>query len=312
MKGLELSRSFYLACGKEMIETQFSEYADRIAVGLVGEGSECLGFDDEISTDHDFEPGFCLFITREDERKFGFPLERAYAKLPKEFNGFKRQPLSPVGGNRHGVIVIDDFYTKFLGAPSAPETAAEWLMIPSSALLCASDGEIFRDDLGAFSEVRNILKKGYPEDIRRKKLAANLIFMAQSGQYNFERCVKRGESGAAQLAVFDFVRHAISAAYLLGGAYEPFYKWAYRGMRDLPVLSELETPLTRLTVTGNTEAEATEKAALIEEVSQKVISELRSQNLSGCCEIALEGHAYSVQNGIRDVSLRNMHIMEGA
>lgn len=28
-----------------------------------------------------------------------------------------------------------------------------------------------------------------PEDVRRKKLAARLIFMAQSGQYNYSRCL---------------------------------------------------------------------------------------------------------------------------
>ena len=87
MKGLELSESYYNEYGKRMIEESFFEYADRIAVGLVGEGSECLGFDDDFSEDHDFEPGFCLFITEEDERKFGFKLERAYARLPKEFIG---------------------------------------------------------------------------------------------------------------------------------------------------------------------------------------------------------------------------------
>ena len=60
MKGIELARAFYEEYGKPMIERDFAEYSDRIAVGLVGRGSECYGFDDEISTDHDFEAGFCL------------------------------------------------------------------------------------------------------------------------------------------------------------------------------------------------------------------------------------------------------------
>ena len=66
MQGIELARRFYEACGIPMLTQQFSAVADRIAVGLVGEGSECLGFDDATSQDHDFEPGFCLFVTQAD------------------------------------------------------------------------------------------------------------------------------------------------------------------------------------------------------------------------------------------------------
>ena len=151
MKGLELAHRYYKEYGEEMIASLFPEYADRIAVGLAGEGSECLGFDDELSRDHDFEPGFCLWISAEDERLFGFRLGRAYSKLPKEFMGTVRQPLSPAGGNRHGVIVIEDFYGKYLGAPTAPDTLERWLYTPSATLRNASSGEVWRDDLGAFS-----------------------------------------------------------------------------------------------------------------------------------------------------------------
>ena len=54
MKGLELSRAYYEEYGKPMIDTQLAQYKPYLAAGLVGEGSECLGFDDELSTDHDF------------------------------------------------------------------------------------------------------------------------------------------------------------------------------------------------------------------------------------------------------------------
>ena len=46
VKGLELARAYYETYGKPMIEEKFPEYRDRIAAGLVGEGSECLGYDD--------------------------------------------------------------------------------------------------------------------------------------------------------------------------------------------------------------------------------------------------------------------------
>ena len=61
MKGLELSRSFYEGAGAPMLQERFPELLGRIAVGLAGEGSECFGFDDELSADHDFEPAFCLW-----------------------------------------------------------------------------------------------------------------------------------------------------------------------------------------------------------------------------------------------------------
>ena len=63
MQGLELSKRYFEEFGRPMLERDFGEYLDRIAIGLVGHGSECFGYDDEISTDHDFTPGFCLWIT---------------------------------------------------------------------------------------------------------------------------------------------------------------------------------------------------------------------------------------------------------
>ena len=57
MKGLELAKAYYEEYGKPMIEERFPEYAGRIAAGLVGEGSECLGYDDLWSTDHDLARG---------------------------------------------------------------------------------------------------------------------------------------------------------------------------------------------------------------------------------------------------------------
>lgn len=311
MKGLELCREYFDHYGRAMLE-EFPEIKDRIAVGLAGEGSECLGFDDELSRDHDFEPGFCLWLTKEDERAYGFKLSRAYAKLPKEFKGFRRQMMSPLGGDRHGVLIIDDFYNKFLGSAHAPETVREWLYTPEHYFLTASDGEVWEDKLGVFSAVRETLLRGFPEDVRKKKLAARAAMMAQAGQYNFARCIDRKENGAAQFAVFDFVKNAIGTVYLLNNRYTPYYKWAFRGMRDLPLLSSLEEPLTFLLETGNSPAEASGKREMIEDIAAVIIAEYRAQGLSDATCNNLSTHANSITDKIKDVSVRSLHLMDGA
>jgi hypothetical protein len=53
MQGLRLAREFYLTYGEPMLRESFGDMLDRIAVGLVGPGSECYGFDDTLSRDHD-------------------------------------------------------------------------------------------------------------------------------------------------------------------------------------------------------------------------------------------------------------------
>ena len=47
MKGMELAKAYFEQYGRKLIEHEFSAYREQIAAGLAGEGSECLGFDDE-------------------------------------------------------------------------------------------------------------------------------------------------------------------------------------------------------------------------------------------------------------------------
>ena len=119
-----------------MLRERFPELCPFLATGLAGSGSECLGFDDEVSRDHDFEPGFCIFLPGEDvvDRKAAFALERAYAKLPGEFMGVRRAKVSPVGGARHGVMRTADFMMDKTGTPDGKLSALQWLSLPDFAL----------------------------------------------------------------------------------------------------------------------------------------------------------------------------------
>ena len=310
MNGLELSRAYYEECGRPMLETEFPALLPFLAVGLFGEGSECFGYDDTVSRDHDFEPGFCIFLPGEDlvSRRDAFLLERAYAALPKTFRGFARSRLSPVGGNRHGVLRMADYFSKTLGAPDGELNLMQWLSLPEQALAEATNGELFMDNFGELTRIRESLRT-YPEDVRRKRVAGYLLLMAQAGQYNYTRCLKHGESGAAQLAVGEFVRSTLSVLFLLNRRYQPYYKWVFRALRSLPDGPAFAALLEQLLTTGNRPAEAEEKQQIIEAVAGSVADLLRAQGLSDLDGSELERHAYTVNTAIRDGELRNLHIL---
>lgn len=310
IKGIELSEAFYREYGESMLRESFGELLGLVAVGLAGSGSECFGYDDEISEDHDFEPGFCIFLPDEEtvDRRSAFLLERAYSKLPKEFMGYKRSPLSPVGGNRHGVIRMSDFFESKTGTPDGRFDLLDWFYVPEQSLLEATNGKVFFDGLGRFTEIRKNLAY-MPEDVRLKKLAGELLTMAQSGQYNYPRCVKRGETGAAQLALSEFVKSALHTVFLLNEKYQPYYKWSFRALRDLPKLLELSEPLEYLISSGNGEDEAAKKQGVVESVCKKITDELSAQGLTSIDLAELEAHAYKVNDLISDSEIRNKHVL---
>lgn len=307
MKGLDLSRKYYELYGREMIAALFPSYAGRIAVGLAGAGSDCFGYDDEVSRDHDFGAGFCLWLTDGDYEKIGFDLIRAYGELPDSLDGIAKAKVFPDGSRHFGVMKISDFFLPLTGSTGAPENLQQWLSVPDSYLACAVNGEIFRDDLGIMTGIREEISNGMPEDVKLKKIAARAIGMAQSGQYNFPRCIKHGEYGAAALALSEFVRETAALAYLLNGKFCPFYKWALRGMKDLELFADMSDELSDL-LTEKTDASQIEKT---EKIAERFADYFRSEGLSKCADNYLEPHAYEIRNRIKNPILRNAHIMEG-
>ena len=242
----------------------------------------------------------------------GFRLMRAYRRLPEEFLGVRRIQTSLFGDGRTGVMTIGQFYETFTGAPGAPGELSHWMTVPEYSLACAVNGEVFSDPLGAFTEVRNQLLKGYPEDVRLKKIATRAALMAQSGQYNYSRCLKHGEPAAARLALDEFVRQAVSMVFLLNNSYMPYYKWAFRKLRELPLLPELGEELSALLLSQTGEGTEEKKVRNgIEAVCGQIIGELKRQGLTDGDWDYLEPHALCVMERIRDGQLRNMHVMEG-
>ena len=307
MKGLEEARKFYEEAGAEMISRNFGDFENRIAVGLVGHGSECFGFDDQTSRDHDFETGFCIWLTKDDEEKIGFRLMRAYDKLVKSVNGERADRV--VENGFQGVFVTGDFYRRYTGCDGAPKTWQDWLYTNSAYFAEATNGEVFRDDLGEFTKIRNEILHGMPEDVRIKKIGSCALKAAQSGQYNYARCLAHGEEGAAMLALCEFVTNAIELAFLLNRKHCPYYKWALRSMDGLDKFAELKQPLEYLLTADNDKAGQSVKKAIVEDISLALANEINAQFDLGVEGGFLEPFAYAIQKRIKNSDIRNLHIV---
>lgn len=301
--GLELSEAYYNTYGRSMLSEKFPEYQQFAAVGLVGEGSECLGFDDIFSEDHDFGPGFCIWLPDDIFQKVGHQMQQAYNFLPKSFEN-KNRVETLEGSGRIGVFSITEFYKKYIG--KIPQTNLDWLMLPETTLCTITNGKVFTDPSGQFTAQRNQLLQFYPKDVFLKKLVARLATMAQSGQYNYERCMKRGDNAAAFMACSEFVKAATSAVYLLNRKYMPFYKWMFRGMDQLTILPEIKRMLERLVVMQDITENTAKKVLLIEEICILVRKELNHQGISAGTDDFLHTHCASIMNTISDPQIRNL------
>ncbi|MCX7170100.1 MAG: DUF4037 domain-containing protein [Proteobacteria bacterium] len=307
MRGLVLAKEYYEQHGAPLIREKFVTLQDRVAAGLVGDGSDCLGFDDKYSTDHDWGPGFCWWLSKPDHEQFGARLREEYAKLPLSFQGFERT-TSEWGDGRVGVFETEAFYKGFLGRNGVPVTLMDWLRIPEKNLAACTSGEVFSDPSGEFSKIRRSLLAGFPEDVRLAKISARCMSSGQAGQYNFHRSIWRGEYFAAQYAQTKFCSDIMSLVYLLNRSYAPFYKWLHRGVAALPTLGRyIAQKVTALTAA----AEYEDKRFIMDEITRAVILELQNAGLSDSDSKFLVDHGPIVHNRIADPGLRQLNVWVG-
>ena len=230
----EKNRRFYDEHVAGMIHTKFGDYEDRIAVGIAGEGSDCFGYDDLISRDHDFGTGVCLWVTDEDMNRFGYSLSIAYNEL---VDRVERTYYTDRMRERRGVMTIHDFYSNILRINCDTDhcrmSENNWLFLDHACLKTATNGCVFRDDLGVFTAFRKLLQGYYPDKVWRIRLAEQVHVFASSLQVNYARCMTRGDTVAAELCKAHGIASAMELFFLLKREYPPYYKWTYHALKEL-------------------------------------------------------------------------------
>lgn len=312
---LEKSRIFYETYGKPMIEKNFPDYVSKIAVGLVGEGSDCFGFDDEISADHDYAPGFCMWLTDADYRAIGKDLQQEYDKLIKSEGRLE---------NRRGAFSVNLFYNGVLETAVDYENspAIDFENIKEHLLATAVNGEVFRDDLGLFSKIRKQLLSYYPDVVWRRKFAQCIHEFSQYAQSNYSRMMARKDVITAFVCVSKGVESALDLVYMLEKTYAPYYKWKKKGLENsnlakqiLPILEKIAKNPSQVNVWEGYRYSAASvhledaNVALFEEVAKRILDEMVRQDLVSGNETFLEYYIPQILNG-KDMGMIDKVIAE--
>nr|MBA4183282.1 hypothetical protein [Acidobacteriota bacterium] len=104
--GLELSRLFYLEAVKPIFEVSFPNL--RYSAALIGGGSEVLGFDTEMSADHDWGTRLMIFLQEDDFTRYREIINQTLRrKLPYKFRGYSTNFGLP-DPNDNGTRLLED------------------------------------------------------------------------------------------------------------------------------------------------------------------------------------------------------------
>lgn len=307
MNGIDLSKKYFYDIAYPIFKKNCPEILDISSIGLVGEGSECFGLDDDISKDHDFGPGFCIWLRDDDVKIYKNKIESLLEKMPKEFLGYKRID-SKIVDKRVGLFSVEDFYEKYTSARKFPINDIDFLKIPESFLATVTNGEIFLDNCKLFSAYRKYLLDFYPEDVLRKKLAAYLFQMAQAGQYNLKRSLDRSDISAAFFAKAEFMEALFGVLFLFAKVYMPYYKLRYKRLVQINYYpNDLFEDIKKFILSNDKK----DLLYLSEKLSIYVKDILKYRSITRSNDDFLLNHAIEVQNSIKNPQIKAINLVKG-
>jgi len=105
MPGLELNRRFYNDVVQPLLAARFPDLV--YSAGLIGYGSDVLGYDTAISTDHEWGPRLLIFLRDEEYPKLHQAIgETLSRELPPSFRGYPTNFSEPFGAGA-GVRLLE-------------------------------------------------------------------------------------------------------------------------------------------------------------------------------------------------------------
>lgn len=231
--GLALSRRFYQDAVRPVLAADFPDLPHSAA--LIGRGSEVLGFDDEMSTDHNCEARVVLFLRDEDHEAHGTAVEDALRKhLPP---GFEGRPTT------FELFTMRDYVRRNLDFDLARAIEVnDWITFAEQRLLMFTAGAVYHDELG-LEAVRERFAY-YPYDL--------WLYLLMAGWWRIHpeanlvgRAGSVGDELGSAVIGSRIVLDVMRLCFLMERKYAPYSKWFGTAFARLDCAADLSPLLSQ-------------------------------------------------------------------
>ncbi|MBS7315864.1 MAG: DUF4037 domain-containing protein [Clostridiaceae bacterium] len=245
--GKQLCASYFFEIAKPILDESFQEL--HYTAGLLGYGSDVLGYDDAVSRDHMWGPRFYLFL-RQEEKALEPEIRRVFAaRLPYTYQGYSVNFSAPDPedhGVRHPERIDHGEVNPLLFIQTVPEylqerlglsdlnrlTAADWLSFSEHRLLSLASAQFYVDGLG-MQQVLEPLKQ-YPRDVRLYLIASCWDAIACEQAFA-KRCGAYGDELGSRLICARIAERLMRLCFLYLDTYAPYSKWFGTAFDRLPL-----------------------------------------------------------------------------
>ena len=257
--GLQLSELYYKEAVQPIMESNFPGV--KYTAGLLGWGSDALGYDTPVSRDHFWGPRMVLFfedqIFDEIHEKVNETLRR---QLPYEIRGYSThfgEPDEADGGTRKRAIpengpvdhlieitTIKDYWDRELKFDVNTEPSSkDWLTFSEQRLLALTSGKVFHDELG-LHHLRDQYAY-YPHEVWLYLLASQWALIAQEEAFVGRTSQVDDELGSHVITA-RLVERIIHLCFLMEKRYAPYSKWLGTAFMKLNCYEEIHVLLRDL------------------------------------------------------------------
>ena len=237
IKGMTLCESFFHDCAKNILAEYFPDCL--YSAGLIGYGSDVLGYDDVVSTDHMWGPRFYLFLRKKDVERKEEILRVFSEKLPYTYKGYSvnfTQPDPNDCGVQHPqyitegkvnplvfIYTLSDFLQEQLGTADLDHIDPfAWLAFSEHRLLSLVSGKFFVDDCHCAETIAKI--SYYPKDVKLYLIASQWEMIA-SEQAFIKRCGACGDEIGSRIICARIAERLMRLCFLYQNTYAPYSKW---------------------------------------------------------------------------------------
>lgn len=255
IKGLELCERFFYSIAEPILKKHFPDL--HYSAGILGYGSDVLGFDDEISTDHMWGPRFYLFLSNAAIKCKQNILDVLSNELPYTFEGYSVNFSSsdPSGKSVRiqvyissgkvspliFVYTIEEYILEYLGVNADEEISEiDWLAFSEHRLLALTSGKMFTDDLKLGAKLEKF--RFYPENVRFYLVASNWSLIAEEQAF-LKRCFYVGDEIGSVLVCCRMAERLMRLSFLYCQQYAPYSKWFGTAFNGLPIQNEIKSAI---------------------------------------------------------------------